>query len=74
MFKVIWFQCDPYNSCWDPPVILRYDSYTLGLAQVGSSIALDVIILCTPIPIILRLKMNTTRKFAVASIFWLGGL
>ncbi|KAI1809976.1 hypothetical protein GGS20DRAFT_235023 [Poronia punctata] len=48
------------------------DSPTVGLAQVGTSIALDLIVLTFPLPVIFSLKMNNTRKIAVALIFWLG--
>jgi hypothetical protein len=46
----------------------------VGLAQVGTSIALDVIVLTLPLPVIYRLNMKRTRKIAVALIFWLGAL
>lgn len=53
-------------------VTLRYDSTALGLAQVATSIALDVLVLCMPIPILFRLRMEPKRKWAVFFIFWLG--
>jgi hypothetical protein len=46
----------------------------VGLAQVGSSIALDVIVLVLPIPVIYRLNMQPSRKIMVMLIFWLGAL
>ncbi|KAI1127676.1 hypothetical protein F5Y10DRAFT_242428 [Nemania abortiva] len=48
------------------------DSSSVGIAQVSSSIALDVAVLIFPLPVIYRLNMARTRKIAVALIFWLG--
>lgn len=46
----------------------------LGEAQVGSSIALDILVLCLPLPVIFKLHMNNRKKMAVSLIFWLGAL
>ncbi|KAH6640282.1 hypothetical protein F5144DRAFT_559867 [Chaetomium tenue] len=51
---------------------LRLDSTAIGLGQVASSFALDILVLCLPIPVIARLHMKWERKVAVALIFWLG--
>jgi hypothetical protein len=51
---------------------LRMDSSAIGLGQVASSFALDVLVLCLPLPVIFRLHMKWERKLAVALIFWLG--
>ena len=51
---------------------LRLDSSAIGLGQVASSFALDILVLCLPLPVILRLHMKWERKLAVALIFWLG--
>ncbi|KHO10626.1 hypothetical protein MAA_11772 [Metarhizium robertsii ARSEF 23] len=63
-----------YQSHGRASVGLPYDATALGLAQVGTNIALDVIVLCFPLPVISRLHMPTNRKMAVALIFWLGVL
>ena len=44
-----------------------------GLAQAGTSLALDICILLLPIPFIRNLHLQRRRKVAVAVIFWLGG-
>ncbi|QLI72865.1 uncharacterized protein G6M90_00g093450 [Metarhizium brunneum] len=62
----------PVSEPWSGHVSLPYDATALGLAQVGTNIALDVIVLCFPLPVIARLHMPTNRKMAVALIFWLG--
>lgn len=73
--QLILFQGDPITASWTPGRgHLRWNSTALGLAQVGSSIALDVIVLCFPIPVIFGLHMRTQRKVAVTLIFWVGGL
>ncbi|KAI8949234.1 hypothetical protein F4801DRAFT_553894 [Xylaria longipes] len=48
------------------------DSSSVGLAQVSSSIALDILVLTFPLPVIYRLNMARSRKIAVALMFWLG--
>lgn len=53
---------------------MRYDMSALGLAQVGSSIALDVIVLCFPLPIIIRMSLSGKKKCMVFLMFWLGAL
>ncbi|KAI0456308.1 hypothetical protein F5B21DRAFT_502501 [Xylaria acuta] len=50
----------------------RLDPTAVGYTQVGSSLILDVVILCFPLPVISRLHMPTRRKIAVGGIFWLG--
>lgn len=66
-------QVDPISQSWKGGR-LRYDSTALGLAQVGTSIALDFLVLCFPLPVISTLHMASRRKVAVAMIFWLGAL
>ncbi len=53
-------------------VSLRFNDTAFGLAQVASSFALDVLVLCLPLPVISRLNMKTRRKLALILIFWLG--
>ncbi|KAG8169531.1 hypothetical protein KVR01_000276 [Diaporthe batatas] len=52
--------------------VWRLDPVIVGYTQVGSSLILDVVILCFPLPIISTLHMPTRRKFMVGAIFWLG--
>ena len=73
--QLLLLQGDPITASWNPGQgHLRWDSTALGLAQVGTSIALDVIVLCFPIPVIFGLHMRTQRKVAIALIFWVGAL
>lgn len=62
----------PVSEPWSGHATLPYDTTALGLAQVGTNLGLDVVVLCFPIPVISRLHMPTQRKVAVGLIFWLG--
>lgn len=71
--QLVLTQVDPISQSWKGGR-LRYDSAALGLAQVGTSISLDFLVLCLPLPVISTLQMAKKRKIAVGMIFWLGGL
>lgn len=73
-YQVILFNGKPVSAAWTGVGILQFDTVAVGLAQGGSSIALDIIVLCLPIPIILGLHMHAKRKVAVIGMFWLGAL
>ncbi|KAJ0114062.1 hypothetical protein J7T55_007896 [Diaporthe amygdali] len=62
----------PISEPWSGHATLPYDTTALGLAQVGTNLGLDVVVLCFPIPVISRLHMPTQRKVVVGMIFWLG--
>lgn len=64
---------DPISESWHGGR-MRYDMTALGLAQSGSSIALDIIVLCFPLPIVLRMLLSPRKKFMVFFMFWLGAL
>ncbi|KAI0444320.1 hypothetical protein F4803DRAFT_512124 [Xylaria telfairii] len=66
------FQIDPISLELIVHARLRFDSTALGLAQVGSSIALDVLVLCFPVPLIFRLHMSQKRRWQLFLVFWLG--
>lgn len=53
---------------------MRWDMRALGLAQVYSSIALDIIVLCFPLPIVFRMLLSPRKKLMVFAMFWLGAL
>ncbi|KAH9884986.1 hypothetical protein F4778DRAFT_517129 [Xylariomycetidae sp. FL2044] len=71
-FFLVLTQVDPISASWKGGR-LRYNSTALGVSQVATSIALDLVVLCFPLPVISRLNMNKSRKIAVSLIFWLGG-
>ncbi|ORY11851.1 hypothetical protein BCR34DRAFT_564780 [Clohesyomyces aquaticus] len=71
-FFLILLCGDPISTAWTGVGKFRYDAVRLGYAQSGTSIALDLVVLAYPLPVILGLHMNGTRKLAVMFIFWLG--
>ncbi|CBF83087.1 hypothetical protein AN3257.2 [Aspergillus nidulans FGSC A4] len=73
-FFLVLFEGDPISAAWTGIGRFRYDTVAIGESQVGTSIALDFIVLMFPLPVIWRLHMPTRRKIAVALIFWLGAL
>ncbi|KAL2273547.1 hypothetical protein FJTKL_04448 [Diaporthe vaccinii] len=62
---------DPISESWHG-ARMRYDLTTMGLAQVGSSFALDVLVLCFPLPIVFSMLLSPRKKFMVFFMFWLG--
>ena len=71
---MIAFQVDLVEATWKGGGRFRFDSSKLGLAQVGSSIALDAIVLCFPLPVISTLRLERKKKWSIGFIFWLGSL
>ncbi|KAF2728065.1 hypothetical protein EJ04DRAFT_450090 [Polyplosphaeria fusca] len=71
-FLLVIFQLDPVSGAWTGVGRLRFDSAALGLGQVGTSIGLDLLVLCFPLPVIHKLQLSTKKKWAVGTIFWLG--
>ncbi|KAI2628671.1 hypothetical protein GGR54DRAFT_356489 [Hypoxylon sp. NC1633] len=71
-FFLVLFQISPVSLELIDKVHLTYDSTALGLAQVATSIALDVVVLCFPLPVIYNLHMNRKRKWLIFLVFWLG--
>ncbi|KAL4736673.1 hypothetical protein BDV11DRAFT_207414 [Aspergillus similis] len=72
--QLVLFEGDPISASWTGIGRFRYDTVAIGESQVGTSIALDFVVLMFPLPVIWRLHMPTRRKIAVALIFWLGAL
>ena len=65
----------PLWKLWDgtkEPQDINYNLFVNIYLCTG--MALDVVILCMPLPVIRRLHMRTKQKVLVASIFWLGSL
>ena len=42
--------------------------------EIATDVALDLFILCMPLPVIHRLRMSTKKKWLIGGTFWLGGL
>lgn len=63
---------DPISKAYTGVGVWRYDVEAVGLANVGTSIALDVLVLCLPLPVISTLHLRTRKKVAISLVFWLG--
>lgn len=73
---LIIFQCDPIHAYWDELAAASYclDTSKLLLGYEITNLALDVLILCIPIPIVLRLKLPSSKKAGLVGVFSLGAL
>lgn len=72
-FFVTLFQDKPIRRNWEG------DGTTINwqifyIVCIASDVALDIFILCLPLPVIHRLKINTKKKWLVSGVFWLGGV
>ena len=74
MPKLVLLETDPVSGSWTGQGHSRFSPTPLALAQVGTSIGLDIFVLCLPLPFIFKLHMATKKKIAVGLIFWLGAL
>ena len=70
---VLIFQCKPVQKSWLPMTqgtCLPNDITFYALAAV--TILCDVVVFLTPIPLLLRLRINRRKKIALIGIFLLG--
>ena len=72
--QLVIFEGNPVSASWTGVGTFIFDTVKFGLAQVGTSIALDFVVLAYPLPILFGLHMQRRRKVAVGLIFWLGAL
>lgn len=70
------FQCKPVQYYYDKDLDGHCMKGQVQFFQAMGSIALieDVIILCLPIPVFWKLKIDTRQKIALTVVFSLGGL
>ncbi|KAI9883188.1 MAG: swr complex subunit [Watsoniomyces obsoletus] len=75
MWGVILGQCTPIRKQWYPMTPGKCLPYK-GLSESASALNVlgDMLVLIAPIPIIWRLQASTRRKWAVTSVFVLGGM
>ncbi|MCJ1351571.1 MAG: hypothetical protein MMC33_001555 [Icmadophila ericetorum] len=71
-FFLVLLEGNPIDTSWTGNGVFRFNVTSFGLAQVGTSIALDILVLVFPLPILYGLHMRTHRKVAIGLIFWLG--
>ena len=63
----------PIYKAWDlTGNYIRIDYATFALASAGTSIGLDFLTLCLPLPVINRLQIKGKQKLMTIGIFWLG--
>ncbi|KAL8708413.1 MAG: hypothetical protein Q9220_006703 [cf. Caloplaca sp. 1 TL-2023] len=70
---VLIFQCSPVQRSWKPltpGTCLPNDATFYGLAAV--TIFFDVVIFFLPIPLLLKLNINSKKKIALVCVFLLG--
>ncbi|KAI1371659.1 hypothetical protein F4677DRAFT_434777 [Hypoxylon crocopeplum] len=72
MFLVLFLQGDPTKFESEGTSAFRLDPLAVGFTQVGSSAALDILVLFFPLPVIFRLQMPLKKKILLGMIFWLG--
>ena len=71
------FLCRPISAAWDPNALftdkcLNVQAYLRGVTI--SNLLIDVIILCLPIYMVLKLQLPVRKKIVLAGIFMVGGL
>ena len=72
-FFVTLFQDNPISRNWGSKGT-TVNFPVLYIVEIATDIALDLFILCMPLPVIKRLQINTRRKWLLGGIFWLGAL
>lgn len=73
-FFATLFQAWPISHAWTGAGRNLIDYPAMYMALGATDLALDVIILCMPMPMIKSLKISGRRKLVVAVIFGLGFL
>jgi hypothetical protein len=70
------FQCQPVQYFWNKDIRSGscLDENALAYVNSGMSIVQDIIIIVLPIPVVLKLNMDTKKKVGVAFMFAVGGL
>ena len=72
-FFVTLFQDNPISRNWGSKGT-TVDFPILYIVENTTDIALDLLILCMPLPVIKRLHISTRRKWLLGAVFWLGAL
>jgi hypothetical protein len=73
-YQLCTVEADPISASWTYQCTFRFDPVKLAMCEMLGSLIFDITVLCLPLPLVVRLKMPTTRKFAIAGISWLGSL
>ena len=71
------FQCKPISSNWGSPMDMMancVDQTPSFISFTLVDLILDALLLCFPLPLVMKLQMPTARKLAVMGMFMLGAL
>ena len=69
------FNCNPIRASWDKTIPAKcVDPVILYRSTAIINLVTDILILCTPAPMVWRLNMSIRNRLALYSIFLLGGL
>ena len=70
------FQCHPITFFWDTDTKTGscLNVTTLAFANSGMSIAQDVLIVVLPIPVVVKLNLETRKKIGISIMFAFGGM
>ena len=74
---LIVFQCHPVSAFFNPELLFTdhcIDLQALYRGLLASNIALDLILLCLPLYMVLGLQLAVRQKLLLAGIFALGSL
>ena len=72
---VMIFQCRPVNGAWDPttePDCIDLSKLVIFMGTMN--VLTDFLLLCLPLPQLLKLQMRRGTKIQVIGIFSIGGL
>ncbi|KAI2615057.1 hypothetical protein GGR54DRAFT_642791 [Hypoxylon sp. NC1633] len=72
MFLIVLLQGDPVEFIKKGKSAAHLNPMVVSFITVGSSLVLDILVLCFPLPVISRLQMPLQKKIFVGMIFWLG--
>ena len=76
-FSLIIFQCQPVSAFFNPAMLFTHrciDLQALYRGMLSSNIALDLVLLCLPLYMVLGLQLPLRQRLLLSGIFALGSL
>ncbi|KAJ4347253.1 uncharacterized protein N0V89_011193 [Didymosphaeria variabile] len=72
-FFVTLFQDNPIPRNWgEPGTAINWRIFYI--VEIATDVALDIFILCLPLPVIHRLRISKKKKWLISGVFWLGAV
>jgi hypothetical protein len=72
-FFVTLFQDNPIPRNWGAPgTAINWRIFYI--VEIATDVALDIFILCLPLPVIHRLRMSRKKRWLISGVFWLGAV